>query len=190
MKKRLTRFIVLLLVVLLGSTSVAYGTGYQTADNSAQQGVQEKGNREKQQDMKEIQRQKKELLKQLKEQRKRVQALQHQLNEKLKQAHQAYRNLPTEARKDVIPQIAKDIKVIREGVNDARKQTGELNKGMKASREKGAGALTALATVQERLTAMESSLQKAIESADALIVKIKAAASDKGSVPTTTGGKQ
>lgn len=200
MNKWLTGFIVLLLVVSLGSTPVAYGTGGKPADNPAQQpGVQEQGNqeknptgqgKEKQQEMKELQRQKKELLNQLKEQRKRVQALQHQLNEKVKQVHQAFRNLNTEARKDVIPQIAKDIKVLREGVNAARKHTGELSKGMKGSKEKGAGALTALATVQERLAAMESSLQQAVGSTDALIDKINAAAKANGSTPSTTGGKQ
>ncbi len=200
MKKRLTGFVVLLLVVSLGTTSVAYGAGDKSASNPAQQaGVQEQRNqeknptgqgKEKQQEMKELQRQKKELLNQLKEQRNRVQALQHQLNEKVKQVHQAFRNLPTEARKDVIPQIAKDIKALREGVNAARKHTGGLKEGLKGSKEKGAGALTALATVQERLSAMESSLQQAIGSTDALIVKINAAAKASGSTSSTTGGKQ
>ncbi len=186
MRKWLTGFVVLLFVVSLGTTTVAYGAGGKPAGNPAQEpGVQERGNqeknptdqgKEKQQEMKERQRQKKELLNQLKEQRNRVQALQHQLNEKVKQAHQGFRNLNTEARKDVIPQIAKDIKALREGINAARKHSGGLKEGMKGSKDKGAGALTALVTVQEQLSALESSLQQAIGSTDALIVKINTAA--------------
>ena len=199
MKKRVIGFVVLLLMVSLSTTSVAYGAGDKPTGKPAQQGILEQENqgknstglrKEKQQEMKELQRQKKELLNQIKEQRNRVQTLQHQLNEKLKQVHQEFRNLPTEARKDVIPQIAKDIKALREDVNAARKHIGGLKEGMKGSKEKGVGALTALATVQERLSGMESSLQQAIGNADVLIVKINAAAKTSGSTSSTTDEKQ
>ncbi|MDI6880652.1 MAG: hypothetical protein QMC95_14880 [Desulfitobacteriaceae bacterium] len=199
MKKRLIGFVVLMLMVSLSTTSVAYGAGNKPTGNPELQGIQEQGNqgkdstglgKEKQQEMKELQRQKKELLNRLKEQRNRVQTLQHQLNEKVKQVHQGFRNLPTDARKDVLPQIAKDIKVLREDVNTARKHTGGLKEGMKGSKEKGVGALTALSTVQERLSGMESSLQQAIRGADVLIVKINAAAKTSGSTPSSTAEKQ